>query len=268
MGRRASFVIRKNGIDTYLFDHYVAGDIVTPLFYGLDSALDMFDWGREDTTILDEVWAEAAAIIDLDAKVLMFWGSDRLLDNVPLIPYIINFMETVTWHGWDVRHAKWGMLSMADYLGLPRSSVCATYQKPSEESRKYHFNWWLTAEDNDYVHTIISHRKLNGNLSNYTIELDLEDTLTLGEDLLKIIQDREISSLPHQKEVDECLYIDEINKTIHIFWGYPLGSNALVYQLDLYWSGWQVKWIDEGYAGHLKLIGYKQDDLLIPALSD
>lgn len=84
----------------------------------------------------------------------------------------------------------------------------------------------------------------------------------MGEDLFKILKDRKTAPLLHQRDVWDCLYIDEINKTIHVFWGYPLSRNSLIYELDLYWLGWQVKWIDEGYIGYLKLIGCKQDDLL------
>lgn len=53
-------------------------------------------------------------------------------------------------------------------------------------------------------------------------------------------------------------------KTIYIFWGYPLCDNCLIAMLDTYWSGWQVKWIKEGYAGFLELINNKNNNLLIP----
>lgn len=135
MGCRGSFVIRKNGINTYLYDRSFATGIMPDLFYGLDSTLDLLSRGRDrgDETILDDVWGEGGVIVDLDAKVLMFWGSDVLFDNVPLIPHLINLMETFTWKGWDVRHAQWGMSSMGQYLDLPEFSQPVTYQKVSAE---------------------------------------------------------------------------------------------------------------------------------------
>jgi len=210
-------------------------------------------------------WGEGGVIVDLDAKVMMFWGSDVLFDNVPLIPHLISFMENSTWKGWDVRHAQWGMSSMGKYLDLPEFSQPLTYQKISKESKEYHLNWWIEvdrsgAEYNE-EQTVISYKTSNGDILNYTTSVESDSTLTLGEDLLQILKDRKTVPLLHQRDVYDCLYIDEQNKTIHVFWGYPSSFDPLGYQLR-YWSGWQVKWIDEGYVGHLKLIDYKQDDLL------
>lgn len=265
MGCRGSFVIRENGINTYLYDRYFAAGILPDLLYGLNSTLDMFSRAREDETILDEVWGEGGVIVDLDAKVMMFWGSDILLDNVPLIPYMIDFMETVTWQGWNVCHGKWGMLSMAKYLGIAKYP--ATIQKPSKKSRESHFNWWLDADKNSTKYdeeeeTVISYKKSDGSLLHYTVAEELDTTLRLGEDIFKILKDRKTVFLPHQRDVYDCLYIDKKNKTIHIFWGYPLNDNSLIDRLDIYWSGWEIKWIDDGYLGYLKLIGCNDCDLL------
>lgn len=265
MGCRGSFVIRENGINTYLYDRSFGAGIMPDIFYGVDSTLSMFGRGREDETILDEVWGEGGVIVDLDAKVMMFWGSDVLFDNVPLIPHLISFMETFTWKGWDVRHAQWGMLSMGKYLDLPEFSPSVTYQKPSEEWRKYHLDWWMKADEDGAKYneeqTVISYKKSTGNILNYTTSVESGSTLALGKDLFQILKDRKTVPLLHQRDVYDCLYIDEQNKTIHVFWGYPSSFDSLGYQLR-YWSDWQVKWIDEGYVGHLKLIDYKQDDLL------
>ncbi|MEM8675146.1 MAG: hypothetical protein AAGF83_14925 [Cyanobacteria bacterium P01_G01_bin.67] len=266
MGCRGSFVIRENGINTYLYDRHFGAGIMPDIFYGVDSTLDMFSRAREDETILDEAWGEGGVIVDLDAKVMIFWGGDVLFDNVPLIPHLISFMETFTWQGWDVRHAQWGMLSMGKYLDLPEFSPSVTYQKPSKESREYHLGWWIesdrsSAEFNDEEATVISYKTSDGDILNYTTSVESESTLTLGEDLLQILKERKTTPLAHQRDVYDCLYIDEQNKTIHVFWGYPSSFDPLSYQLR-YWSDWQVKWIDEGYVGHLKLIDYEQNDLL------
>ena len=170
------------------------------VFYGVDSTLDMFSRGREDVTILDDVWGEGGVIVDLDAKVMMFWGSDVLFDNVPLIPHLISFMKTFTWKGWDVRHAQWGMSSMGKYLDLPEFSSSITYQKPSEESRKYHLDWWIEAdrsstEFNDEEDTVISYRKSNEDILNYTTSVESENILRLGEDLFPILKERKTVSL-------------------------------------------------------------------------
>ena len=266
MGCRGSFVIRENGVNTYLYDSSFGAGIMPDLFYGLDSTLDLFSRGREDTTILDDVWGEGGVIVDLDAKVMMFWGSDVLFDNVPLIPHLISFMETYTWQGWDVRHAQWGMSSMGKYLDLPEFSQPATYQKPSKESREKHLDLWIEAdksgaEFNDEEDTVISYKKSNGDILNYTTSVESDRTLALGKDLFQILKDRKTVPLPHQRDVYDCLYINEQTKTIHVFWGYPSNFDPSGYQIR-YWSGWQIKWNNGGYVGHLKLISYTQNDLL------
>ena len=264
MGCRGTFVIRENGINTYLYDGSFGAGIMPDLFYGVDSTLDLFSRGSEQATILDGVW-EGGVLVDLDAKVMMFWGSDVLLDNVPLIPHLISFMKNYTWQGWDVRHAQWGMSSMGKYLDLPEFSQPLTYQKISKENREYHLNWWIEvdrsgAEYNE-EQTVISYKTSNGDISNYATSVESDSTLALGEDLFQILKDRKTVPLLHQRDVYDCLYIDEQNKTVHVFWGYPSSFYSLEYQIR-YWSGWQVEWVDEGYVGHLKLIDCKQNDLL------
>ena len=156
---------------------------------------------------------------------------------------------------------------MGKYLDLPEFSQPATdYQKPSEEQRKRDLDLWIesdrvSAKYDDKEDTVISYKQANGNILNYTTSVESDRTLALGEDLFPILKDRKTVFLPHQRNVYDCLYIDEPNKTIYVFWGYPSSFDPLGYELR-YWSGWQVKWIDEGYVGHLKLIDYKQDDLL------
>jgi len=91
------------------------------------------EWGKECNEILDEVWGEGAIVLDYDSKVLLFWGGQLLLDDTALIPHLVDLMRTTTWVGWDVCWAKWGMLSIAEYLSLPRSVVCQSCSNPSEE---------------------------------------------------------------------------------------------------------------------------------------
>ncbi len=263
MGCRAGHVIRENGIDTYLYDPYFGAGILPEILYGLEETLGMVSRAKENDFLYD---GEGGVLVDIDAKVMMFWGSDLLLDNVPLIPFIVDFMQTVTWQGWDIRHARWGMFSMEQYLGIAKYPT--KIQKPSKERREYHLNWWLKVDRGNTEYgedecTVISHRTSDGRLLHYSVAEDLEETLRLGEDLLGILENRKTVKLSHQRDVFDCLHIDEINRTIHIFWGYPLCSgNDLMYRMDMYWEGWQAKWIDDGYPGYLKLIGCEDPSLL------
>ncbi|VEP11227.1 hypothetical protein H1P_10012 [Hyella patelloides LEGE 07179] len=281
MGRRASFVIRENGKDRFLVDRYAGGDVVSSLLHGLDSAMNMIDWGSDVISIMDEVWGEAGVILDYDAQVLLFWGSDYLMSETPLIPYLLDLMKTTRWVGWDVRWAKWGMLSMAEYLGKPRSSVCKPFQLSteelsSEERRKNRLDRWLKGENYyNELGTIITHRNLKGEFLDYTTVNFIDDTLRLGKDIFLILQNKETSPLPREIYFDDsthvnnyvyinkCLYIDEIDRTIHVFWGYPLSNNCLFYELHRYWLDWQIKWQYKGYAGHLKLTKRENNDLLV-----
>ena len=263
MGCRGGHVIRENGIDTYLYDPYFGADILPDILYGLEDTLDMLSRAKENNFLCDE---EGGVLVDIDAKLMMFWGSDLLLDNVPLIPFIVDFMQTVTWQGWDIRHAKWGTFSMKQHLGIAKYPT--KIQRPSKEQREYHLNWWLRVDQSNTEYgeeecTVISHRTSDGRLLHYSVAEDLEDTLRLGEDLLGILENRKTVKLSHQRDVFDCLHIDEIHRTIHVFWGYPLCSgNNLMYRMDMYWEGWQAKWIDDGYPGYLKLIGCEDPSLL------
>ena len=138
---------------------------------GLDRAIDYIEFYKEWWGCLDEVMGEGGIIVDRDSKVLMFWGSDDLVDNSALIPHLINLMKNTIWVGWDVRWAKWVILSMAEYLGLPRSDVGEHYSTPSEETKKCQLEEWLKYENLGDVEeqTIITYRNLEGKFFDYTI---------------------------------------------------------------------------------------------------
>ena len=94
-------------------------------------------------------------------------------------------------------------------------------------------------------------------------EINFDYTLMLGQDILEILKGRKTTFLPHEKDVETCFYLDEIEQKIHIFWGYPVLHSCLVYYLDLYWSNWQIEWNDRGYSGHLELTNRNRNDLLL-----
>lgn len=125
MGQRANFVI-KEGEDWELFySHWAANSLDHSLFFGAQPALEFIRRQRPEspeTGWLDEVWGEGGALMDLSARVLLFFGGQDILYEVPRRRCFLGMMAQA-WPGWDLRWAHEGLGDLVDYLGLSRQLV-------------------------------------------------------------------------------------------------------------------------------------------------
>ena len=132
MGFHALFVIRKNGCDHYFRDRYSGEDVVSSLIFGIENAIELIECGikvKNKGNPATDKSAEGGFVVDYDLKVLMFYGCQQFLDDTALIPYLTELMAKTTWNGWNVRWAKWGMLSISEHLGFSREAICSHKDK-------------------------------------------------------------------------------------------------------------------------------------------
>ena len=149
MGQRANIIVIQDGKSDLYYCHWCAVSLPADLFWGPEPAvafarnqLDARSLGpeipmrrpdissrsadkpREPGTEgwLDDQWAEGGALIDLDDRVLVLFGGDDVLWDVPLRRLYLELLRQ-TWVGWEVRWAHLGILDLADYVGLPRRLV-------------------------------------------------------------------------------------------------------------------------------------------------
>ena len=84
MGDRAQLVVLKNGRYDIYYDHWGSVRLPGYLFWGPKTALDYFKRNERIEEWLDDIWAEGAALLDLDRQNLLFFGGEDLDDNVRL----------------------------------------------------------------------------------------------------------------------------------------------------------------------------------------
>lgn len=127
MGQRANLAIVERGKYQLFYNHWCANTLTRDLFWGPEYAVKFIRIQRkvDDSGWLDEVWAEGAAVVDIDRRVLLLFGGEDVLYDVPLRRVYLDCLRRV-WKDWDVRWAYEGIAAVADYVGYPRANVLST----------------------------------------------------------------------------------------------------------------------------------------------
>ncbi|MBC8059312.1 MAG: hypothetical protein H7Y18_01450 [Clostridiaceae bacterium] len=87
MGQRANLIIvKKDSYDLY-YSHWCANTLPRDIFWGPEHAInfiqlqvkkDIDDWW------LDDIWAEGGVIVDIEKKILLMYGGENILFDIPL----------------------------------------------------------------------------------------------------------------------------------------------------------------------------------------
>jgi len=126
MGQRANLIIVEHGRHRLYYNHWCANRLDCDLFWGPDHAAAFVRLQDEvgDDKWLDDIWAEGGAVLDRDRSVLLFFGGEDVLRDVPLRRLYLELVGRV-WKGWRIQWAFSGIVDLADYVGYPRERVIA-----------------------------------------------------------------------------------------------------------------------------------------------
>jgi hypothetical protein len=135
MGQRANLIIVTNGSAEICYTHHRANTLDQDLFWGPSYAQGFIRMQQPvpDGRLLDEVWAEGGAVMDLDRRYLLWFGAEDLQADVPLRRMHHRLMSHL-WTGWHIDWASEGALDLARYIGSPQSSVLRTENEPSNHN--------------------------------------------------------------------------------------------------------------------------------------
>jgi hypothetical protein len=180
----------------------------------------------------DDVWCEAAALVDQPHKVLLFFTihSENYAHRAALLATLAQ-----TWPGWEVRWAYDGLGDVVAYLGLDRAEI-------RTESIVFEPH---TAEDDDEFDQLVSVTRESGETDAYAMELPIGEVLGWGAESVDL--------LPDQAKITECqiprsgVHIDYATKTVGI-WTME-AFRGLADKLN--WPGWQVEVWDDRYTEQL-----------------
>lgn len=232
------------------YTHWRANTLPADLFWGPKwaEAFIRAQQPRGITEWLDEIWAEGGAVLDLDTRVLLFFGGEDIYGDIPLRRGFWSMMAT-PWEGWDVRWAHDGMVDLLRYVGDDIKMILDDGLSVSDGSPGLsppHEPSWT-----DIVGAI---RLERGNIRLFPLQGEVRDYLLHGASLLTAINDageakinyaERSTSFPHGG-----FWIDQAQRTIE-FWSAGTFT-AAVERVGERWPRWDVTWHRDRYEFQLE----------------
>jgi hypothetical protein len=232
-------LIVEEGQYELFYSHWCANTLTRDLFWGPEHAVQFVRMQRQvdESGWLDEVWAEGAAVVDLDRQILLLFGGEDILYDIPLRRVYIEFLRRV-WKGWDVRWAYEGIAAIADYVGYPRSKVLSPGKLETVCSLAF-------AEKRDWTDTVASIRWAAGDVRLYPLAGYAEAYLSSGPSLLNSPEAEhglEVLSLAKYIEGFPVggFHIEVPSQTVE-FW---MANDApdVMARVRKCWPGWTLLW--------------------------
>lgn len=242
MGMRANYVLKSGDRYTIHYDHWSATVIFRQLLHGPIGLADHIAGLKPDGALMNDVWAEAALIMDLDRKRVLIWGDDEGLEWPALRDYFLEMVRSCIWQGWEIRLAERGQYSIATYLGVPAEQVMTDRDSPTDTPDLKQLG--LTK---DWSKTALALRDASA-LRFFTAHRDADELLAYGPAILPLLQ-ADKGSYPIPKKYDELwdhLLIDTVRQQITVSVFSAWKASKLLH-LDEIWVGWSIDIAAEGW---------------------
>lgn len=241
MGQRANLIVVERGQYQLFYSHWCANTLTRDLFWGPEYAVQFIRMQRavDESGWLDEVWAEGAAVVDLDEQALLLFGGEDILYDVPLRRVYLELLSRV-WKPWAVRWAHEGIATISDYVGYPRECVLT---KDADDARASSL---APPDERDWIDTVASVRWSANRLRIYPLAGDPKSYLYGGPNLLKIApeDDHGLERLDLGERTEFFpnggLHID-VPAQIVEFWTAKDAPGVLSHVSPM-WLGWTVRW--------------------------
>jgi hypothetical protein len=253
MGQRATLVIVEGGQHRLFYNHWCANRLPDDLFWGPEHALRFIQSQQEVDGWLDEVWAEGAAVLDLDQRTLLFYGGEDVMYDVPLRRVHLELMRQV-WQSWDVRWAGEGIAAIAEYVGYPKDSVLRTevvMDRPQQIA-------WSPPRQWDWTRTVASIRLVVDQMLFLPLPDFPDDVLFSGPALLdaagtgggfeRLPLDEWMTTLPRGG-----FHVDLPSRTLEFWVARP--APDIQARVASRWPGWTVRWRQDAFEFQLDRTG-------------
>ena len=285
MSDRANyFLINNNTVTTY-FDKNSIERVMRWLGSGQQETLadlvTLLPFAKTYGRLLDEVWCANALLVDDDSQQLKFFFTDL---EIPLQKALSALVETA-WPGWKVAWAHEGLSEMAHHIGvdpfLVRVNRGNWFQPPSAEALDYRepdsaiadpLTGEILYREKRWISAFVSTKERNSEVKDYSFYCSLQSLLSMGENLLVILNSKGADWLPLPDEgwnetyqergdkVQSGAYIDLANKIISVWWQNPT-DNSYLGKLSEFWPGWTVEQQCDGLAKQIELSGRSADEI-------
>ncbi len=133
MGHRANYVLRRGGRTQLFYSHWGALSLAQDIFWGPDETTRFIRSLRPADELLDDASCEGAALVDWDARRLIWFEGDRLVQG-PIQRRLYARLLEQTWSEWEIDYAADGILAIARYLEIPAAEQHADTEPVAEEN--------------------------------------------------------------------------------------------------------------------------------------
>jgi hypothetical protein len=266
MGQRANLVVIQDGVWRLYYDHWCANRLDVELFWGPELARQFIEQRapkeqgptprsagfrgpvhpRNREWLLDEVWCEGAAVLDLDERVLLFFGGEDLMRDAPLRRAYLHLMRE-NWAPWQIRWAHEGVAAIGDYIGVARDDLIKAHDFDPDESFRV-----LTEFPEDNL-TLMTTMK-DGVASARRIYGDAEALEQGPEGLIVLDEIEGVSSLVWENEMPTGgVHVDFDSATVSFWWAED--TPAIEERIGAAWPGWNIDWLRDEFERQLALCG-------------
>lgn len=245
MGHRANFVVVQNGKPSLYYSRWAAVTLPQSIFFGPEFALRYIETLQPTDALLDDVWCEGAAIMDQDARCLLFFVGD-IRYHPGLRRYFLPLLSH-NWPGWDVRWADQGIVDLALYLRTDPAAV------RSEDMDEHLFAKTELGASPEFVESLITIGS-SGTTSDYGFEEYLTNILALGPDLIDLLPGRDLTPLREDDDLSGGAFLDPARKEMWVWWSGHEDDRRVGRIADL-WPGWTVRRHNKGLRKHVELSG-------------
>lgn len=255
VGQRANLVLVRDGNWSLHYSHWRANTLDRDLFWGptYATAFVLAQAPRERDQWLDDVWAEGGAVVDHDRRVLLWFGGEDVMHDVPLRRVQFALMRRL-WPDWEVRWAHEGIVDIAEYVGVPRREVLS-----AQAARDRSGPSLAPPEERDWVTDVVAVRSSRGVLRLFPLDFaHPPDLLSAGPQLLDAA-----SAEAGHSQLDWAAWtqifpaggslVDEAERLV-AFWCAADAPDCLA-RVTKAWPGWDVRWLREDYEAWAALLG-------------
>lgn len=268
MGHRANLiVVRPDGGRELYYSHWRANTLDSDLFFGSSAALAFIRNQRseaEGAEWLDEVWAEGGCVLDLSKKLLLWFGGEDVLYDVPLRRVHLELMREL-WPGWEIVWAHDHITALASYVGIDPEGLLVD---APDEDRAFIYQ----PEEPDWIDTVISYRR-GGRWKVHAQDSPFPGFVLCGPALANELESFELPdrfdyAARSQSFPTGGIHVDADAGTVDVWSAAPYADFER--RLEAAWSGWTARWNRDRFEAHLEILGdrvnvYERDDASLVA---
>lgn len=266
MGQRASYAVVDGESITLYYSHWGANCIPEHLLAGPDGALAYIRNLAITDTLLNDVWAEGAVLLDCDRHCLLFWGGEDIAVAPHLRRGLLPILRLL-WPGWSVAWATYGIVDIARGI---RVDAAAVLNSDSERLDPLTVDQ-LREDHPERQSAAITIRYRDGRVTDHLFAYS--DPASVGPALLEVCAAHRPITLPREDTgfsavegpayIEEGAFIDIAERAMWL-WSAETVDPRQPKAIARRWPGWKVFAHNDGLARQVALSGRDPRTVMMP----